>query len=872
MTTTNNKESNEVKTWLENNKWKEEIKEKKWIKFDLHHHTYSDTINIDKTRHRNLKDIKKMINIYLQENEKYDNKGIGCLIYITDHYKISCDAIKKYKQHIKDESLKINIGPGVELGFKLYEKNKDEIKEKYDELCKNYLSNEKNKKEDKEYFKEQNKEKKINIIREYYAIKIDVIFLFNDSLIPNDYAIINSIIKKVWSVDENNEKFNRIDIEENFYLLCNKFLTSKFEFITSVHWLKSSSDLFKMKNKNEKKYLGLFNYFDLFEGKQFATKYLEIIKKTAKKAKETTGNNFNTVWGTDARFIECSSQGCNECFKHNIKKVPLYYAENNFNGLKKISEYKHRIKSIQNDNEVLYWVIDNYITSIEINNQKIFLDKGVNIIIGRRGGGKTYLYNSIKHNIQKEIKINNNNKINNDIKVNFKEKEIEIGYKNQNELAVAISDSIEYSKLPMENELKTIRKDIAKKFEKIWNKKDKIKKLKNSLKLAFKNIVLKNIENQKIKNPEAKIRISLLTIIKNRMLKMENDKIIKKMENDQKSINKFLKTLDENNTSWLKIKIKEIDNNIKNMFKNNKYKTDFNIKCFLKVLDDLSKKQSEKSDSSKLEVDINDLKIKIIKTCEELQDLKSEFKEELSAFHNEIIEEYNDKKFEKGNKKIKSNLESDVDKKIINTKMEIKIKSNNLLLEFLDNNFKNKDMSWNELCATELKIKTLKTDGFTKLFKLWIEKKVESITSVYIGDALIDNYSMGQQHEAYLKEFFKSINKKDIIMIDQPENDLDNQTINSVIIKQFQEWGFKKQVIVVTNNPLLAINSDPQSIILSNYKNNIELGSDIQYTSIKTSDLNQDKIIKLLDGDKSYLRNRFINYGGYNVKWKKNNN
>ncbi len=80
--------------WIDNSKITEEIPEKKWVKFDLHHHTYQDK---DNTRQKELNDIPKILKIFLDENKEYaeQESDIGYLIYITDHRQISIEAIKK---------------------------------------------------------------------------------------------------------------------------------------------------------------------------------------------------------------------------------------------------------------------------------------------------------------------------------------------------------------------------------------------------------------------------------------------------------------------------------------------------------------------------------------------------------------------------------------------------------------------------------------------------------------------------------------------------------------------------------------------------------------------------------------------------------
>ncbi len=122
--------------------------------------------------------------------------------------------------------------------------------------------------------------------------------------------------------------------------------------------------------------------------------------------------------------------------------------------------------------------------------------------------------------------------------------------------------------------------------------------------------------------------------------------------------------------------------------------------------------------------------------------------------------------------------------------------------------------------------------------------------------------SLGEQHAMFLKQYFKNI-KEEILIIDQPENDLDGQTIYEDIIKKLLEWNFQKQIILITHNAMLAINSDPQTIIWANYNNK---NNKRNYINIDINNITDDGIHKILDGRKEFPKNRYMTYGGYNVK------
>lgn len=62
--------------------------------------------------------------------------------------------------------------------------------------------------------------------------------------------------------------------------------------------------------------------------------------------------------------------------------------------------------------------------------------------------------------------------------------------------------------------------------------------------------------------------------------------------------------------------------------------------------------------------------------------------------------------------------------------------------------------------------------------------------------------------------FYLLVDKEDMpIIIDQPEENLDNQTIFKVLVKCIKAAKERRQVIMVTHNPNLAVVCDAEQII-----------------------------------------------------------
>ena len=89
---------------------------------------------------------------------------------------------------------------------------------------------------------------------------------------------------------------------------------------------------------------------------------------------------------------------------------------------------------------------------------------------------------------------------------------------------------------------------------------------------------------------------------------------------------------------------------------------------------------------------------------------------------------------------------------------------------------------------------------------------------LYKGKPLAE-HSLGQRSSALII-FLLSLKENDIIMIDQPEDDLDNQTIYDDVIKVLRDLKTKTQFIFATHNPNIPVLGDSEQIISCNYQDN----------------------------------------------------
>jgi DNA repair ATPase RecN len=76
--------------------------------------------------------------------------------------------------------------------------------------------------------------------------------------------------------------------------------------------------------------------------------------------------------------------------------------------------------------------------------------------------------------------------------------------------------------------------------------------------------------------------------------------------------------------------------------------------------------------------------------------------------------------------------------------------------------------------------------------------------------ASLKNGSAGEKAAALLAFFLAQGNSP--LVIDQPENDLDNHLITDLVVEQLRESKQRRQVIVVTHNPNIVVNGDAEMV------------------------------------------------------------
>ncbi len=140
---------------------------------------------------------------------------------------------------------------------------------------------------------------------------------------------------------------------------------------------------------------------------------------------------------------------------------------------------------------------------------------------------------------------------------------------------------------------------------------------------------------------------------------------------------------------------------------------------------------------------------------------------------------------------------------------------------------------------------------FVENMKSLLTWQVPNKYTINYRDKELKHHSLGQRASALLL-FVLSQQENDVIFIDQPEDDLDNQTIYEDVIKLIRKMKFSTQFIFATHNANLPVLGDAEHVHSCRYSDgNISLKSG----SIDNPDL-QKEIIDIMEGGEDAFNKR----------------
>lgn len=151
---------------------------------------------------------------------------------------------------------------------------------------------------------------------------------------------------------------------------------------------------------------------------------------------------------------------------------------------------------------------------------------------------------------------------------------------------------------------------------------------------------------------------------------------------------------------------------------------------------------------------------------------------------------------------------------------------------------------------------------FESNLKAVLTYQVPNKVSIMYRDKILQQHSLGQRASALIL-FVLSQRDNDVIIIDQPEDDLDNQTIYNDVIKLLVKLKSNIQFILATHNPNIPVLGDSEQVIACS------LSKDM--VSIETGGIDvptvQNTIVDIMEGgDEAFRRRKEI----YTI-WKPSN-
>jgi ABC-type lipoprotein export system ATPase subunit len=148
------------------------------------------------------------------------------------------------------------------------------------------------------------------------------------------------------------------------------------------------------------------------------------------------------------------------------------------------------------------------------------------------------------------------------------------------------------------------------------------------------------------------------------------------------------------------------------------------------------------------------------------------------------------------------------------------------------------------------------SDVYDLLFGLTF---LEPRYSLLFQDTHIEQLSPGQRG-ALLLIFYLLVDKgRNPIILDQPEENLDNETVVSLLVPVLSEAKRKRQIIMVTHNPNLAVVCDAEQVIYSSFDR--KNASKITYRAGGIENpITNLHVVNVLEGTKPAFDNRRIKY------------
>lgn len=130
--------------------------------------------------------------------------------------------------------------------------------------------------------------------------------------------------------------------------------------------------------------------------------------------------------------------------------------------------------------------------------------------------------------------------------------------------------------------------------------------------------------------------------------------------------------------------------------------------------------------------------------------------------------------------------------------------------------------------------------------------QVENKVTIEYKDKPLEKHSLGQRASALIL-FLLAQKDNDVLIIDQPEDDLDNQTIYDEVIKELLKLKGNMQFIFATHNANIPVLGDSEKIMVCSFEDADKIA--LNDGSIDTTSIQQD-IIRIMEGGQDAFNRR----------------
>lgn len=806
-----------------------------WLKCDMHMHSYYSKSK-DKTRVKQMS-AKDYVDALL-------DKGIN-IFSITDHDVYSSSYYDDIRKYIIDKP--IEIINGTELDVYVNDKDFFQMGVYFD----NNLDGNRLEEILNDLYKNDNKPKFHEIINCIVQLKCKII------LVPegNKARGILSILDKI-SIEESND-INKYAM----YKIFSAFdVTASFNERSCDNWALGFYEQTQAFEKNLKDKSEKEKKFIISEiRKKINDKKYEIADKDCKKIYDyiiNYGNYFSYFKFSDWHNAEPYNPQI-----YNYIFGSLEYFFETFE-LAVLDPQSRIIKSAEEQIPIPPNIISSISFELNGKNKDINFSPGLNVIIGKRGSGKSLLL-AIIENLNKS-----NNKITTDYK-NFNIKNvlgidyngIKINPGQLSSLAVLEQDKIsEIYKNP-----DIANKQISSYFPKI-----------DDYDLSYINQIIDIAKNVKPIDINYKNITSILKILKDKTdyytydtyAEISSDSVSIKINSLSKSLNELVKEFE--NYGLNIDELKNINSTIIEKYSEYKFLLDKYSEVVKNSNERTNKIISERDESKKIIQEqrknlnsiINIIKrnFKIILDSKKLNYLLDNFKQESPVIKKYVKMPY----LFTTSYEVPDNLIDTIYEKIASTISKVKSDSSDfsLIMKYI-NGERNLKANINSLSAElskfiqneifQPKKEFFKINSKINIDDIKVKKDLfEQIDKRTITD--LSKESPGMKSVAYLDMLFE-LNEL-ILLFDQPEDNIDNDYISQKLVSIIKEKKKIKQLIFVTHNPTVAVYGDAFNYIF------VTNDGEIDYKNylIESQD-DKEEIMNILDGGRKSFSNRNKKYG-----------